>query len=259
MIDINTVDQSQLFDRFAVDYDQLLSDWDSELVEQGRILDNLIRIHSSSQVHTVLDCTCGIGTQCIGLAKLGYQVTGTDISSKSVERSRHESSRFGVDVQFAVADLRELESIVQEKFDCVISCDNSLPALLTAEDVKAGLKQMYLRLKPGGISIISIRNYESLFKEKKSFHPRQIHRTPNGRRVVFDLWEYPSDEIVVFNVFFLEEGPTGWEVVTREMVYRAIFSEDLVAMLKEAGFKDVEIVRDLNSNKLPFDFYISRR
>jgi glycine/sarcosine N-methyltransferase len=259
MIDIDVVDQRQLFDSFAADYDQLLADWENDLLEQGRQLDELIRKYAAAPVHSILDCTCGIGTQCIGLAKEGYQTTGTDISPKSVERARVEASRFEVDIEFAAADIRTLETTVQDSFDCVISCDNSLPALLTEEDVKAGLKQMYKRLKPSGLSVISIRNYESLFQEKKHFHPRQVHETPKGRRVVFDLWEYPADGIVVFNVFYLQEGPDGWEVTTRKMVYRAIYSEDLVAMLTEAGFRDVQIIRELNSKKLPFDFYISHK
>lgn len=258
-IDINVVDQGQIFDSFAADYDHLLADWKNDLIEQGRQLDGLIRKYATAPVHSILDCTCGIGTQCIGLAKLGYQTTGTDISPKSVERAKVEASRFEVDIQFAVADMRTLETTIQDSFDCVISCDNSLPALLTDEDVKAGLGQMYKRLKPSGLSIISIRNYETLFAEKKTFHPRQVHESPKGRRVVFDLWEYPTEDIVVFNVFYLQEGPGGWEVTTRKMVYRAIYSENLVAMLTKAGFRDVQIVREMNGNRLPFDFYISHK
>ncbi|MCP3955827.1 MAG: class I SAM-dependent methyltransferase [Desulfobacterales bacterium] len=259
MTDIDIVDQEQLFDRMADDYDLLLADWDKDLLEQGRQLDGFIRRYAPGLVQSVLDCTCGIGTQSIGLARQGYQVTGTDISGKSVARARLEASRFQVDVRFAVADLRTLDATVTDHFDCVISCDNSLPALLTEEDVRSGLRQMYTRLKPGGLSIVSIREYHQIFKEKKRFHPRQVHETETGRTVVFDLWDYPSKDIVVFNVFYLKEGPGGWDVATRKMVYRAIYPEDLVALLTETGFSDIEVVRELNGTSLPFNFYICRK
>ncbi len=259
MTGIEMVDQEQLFDRIADDYDLLLADWDNDLIEQGRQLDEFIRRFSSIPVRSILDCTCGIGTQCIGLARQGYRLTGTDISKRSVTRARGEASRFEVDIDFSVADVRTLDRVVTDQFDCVISCDNSLPALLSAEDVKSGLRQMYQRLKPSGLSIVSIRDYEQIFKEKKRFHPRQVHETDTGRTVVFDLWDYPAEDIVVFNVFYLKEGAAGWEVITRKMVYRAIYEEALVDMLAETGFSDIEIVRELGGNRLPFDFYICRK
>jgi len=256
---IDSVDQKELFDRIADDYDLLLADWDNDLMEQGRQLDAFIKRFSRKPVRSVLDCTCGIGTQCIGLARQGYRVTGTDISRKAVERARGEASRFEVDINFSVADIRALDRIVPDQFDCVISCDNSLPALLSEKDVKSGLRQMYQRLKPAGLSVISIRDYGKIFKEKKQFHPRQVHETKAGRTVVFDLWDYPEEDIVVFNVFYLREGPAGWDVVTRKMVYRAIYAEGLVAMLAETGFSDIEIIRELDGDRLPFDFYICRK
>jgi len=259
MTDIDSVDQEQLFDRIAADYDLLLADWKNDLLEQGRQLDGFIRRYAVQPVRSILDCTCGIGTQCIGLAKQGYRVTGTDISRKSIERARREAKRFNVDVQFQVADIRVLAETVAGRFDCVISCDNSLPALLTEVEIRAALGQMYQRLATPGLCVISIRDYRAIFKEKKRFHPRQVHATPTGRLVVFDLWEYPREDIVVFNVFYLREGEQGWSVVTRKMVYRALYPEQLVALLAESGFKDVDIIREVDGDRLPFDFYLCRK
>lgn len=259
MIDIDIVDQEQLFDGIADEYDLLLADWENDLLEQGRQLDGFIQRYAGQSVRSILDCTCGIGTQCIGLARQGCQVTGTDISRKSVERARLEARRFNVDVRFEVADIRVLAKTVAGRFDCVISCDNSLPALLTEADVRAGLAQMYQRLEASGLCIISIRDYRSIFEERKQFHPRQVHTTPTGRLVVFDLWEYPREDIVVFNVFYLQEGAQGWSVATRKMVYRALYPEQLVGLLARSGFQDVDIIREVDGNRLPFDFYVCRK
>jgi SAM-dependent methyltransferase len=256
---IDGINQEELFDNIAEDYDLLLENWESDLLLQGRQLDVLIKQYATIPVTQVLDCTCGIGTQCIGLAKQGYRTTGIDISGKSIRRATREADRFGVAGDFLKADIRHLDQAVTDRFDCVISCDNSLPALLTAEDLAAGVEQMYQRLKPSGLCVISIRDYARIFEEKRRFHPRRIHQGKEGRIIIFDLWDYPGDQIVVCEVFYLKESPQGWRVVNRKMVLRAIFEADLVALLEQVGFKNIHIDRDLKDERFPFDYYVCRK
>ena len=56
---------------------------------------------------TVLDVACGIGTQALGLAALGYRVTASDLSAGAVARLRDEAARRGVKIDAKVADVRE--------------------------------------------------------------------------------------------------------------------------------------------------------
>jgi hypothetical protein len=46
-------------------------------------------------------------------------------------------------------------------FDVVISCDNSLPHLLTDDDMLVALKEMLASLSAGGGCIVSVRDYET--------------------------------------------------------------------------------------------------
>src|SRR5579864_9304401 len=118
------------YDGFASDYHLAYGgNWESESERQGVALDLLIR-ELVPDARDVLDCSCGIGTQAIGLARLGYRVHGTDISERSLERARVEATRLGVDLAFAVCDFRDLTP-VQGLFDVVISCDNAIAHLLT--------------------------------------------------------------------------------------------------------------------------------
>lgn len=84
---------------------------------------------------TLLDCSCGIGTQAIGLAKRGFTVTATDLSSVAIQRAKRESQSFGVEIDFGVADFRSLETDVTGKFDIVLSADNALPHLISDDDL----------------------------------------------------------------------------------------------------------------------------
>jgi glycine/sarcosine N-methyltransferase len=256
MTDTKHVSQAELFDQLAEEYDLLLDNWEDDLKIQGRQLDCLFRRYAPAPIASVLDCTCGIGTQCIGLGLQGYRVTGTDISEKSVQRARREAGRFGVEIEFSQADIRHLDRTVAETFDAVISCDNSLPALLSQADVAAALDQMNRRIGTGGLCLISIRNYERIFQAKTRFHPRQIHDIDGRRVIVFDVWDYPENGLVRFNVFFLKENEAGWETACRQMVYRAMYRDDLTAELKRAGFHLADVVEELDGTLLPFDFYV---
>ena len=68
------------YDAMASAYDKLFFDWNATTHEQAAILDRIFRDCGFSKSASVLDCACGIGTQSIGLAALGYRVTASDIS-----------------------------------------------------------------------------------------------------------------------------------------------------------------------------------
>lgn len=252
------VNQEQIFDRFADDYDLLLGDWENDLKDQAHLLDRFFCEATPDGIQEVLDCMCGIGTQAIGLALRGYRVTGTDISGRAVARARREAERFGVNVCFEKADVRRLDQTVSGRFDAVISCDNSLSALMSDADVEAAVRQMHARCKASGLCVISIRDFDAVFREKKRLNPRHVHEAGNQRVVVFDLWDYPEPDVVKFNVFYLSEGEAGWAVRCREMVYRAIYRDRLVPLLKDVGFAVVDVVSEIDGRPLPFDYYLCR-
>ncbi len=250
------VNQEKIFDRFADDYDLLLGDWENDLRGQGGLLDRFFSEVAPGRITEVLDCMCGIGTQAIGLALHGYRVTGTDISGRAVARARQEAERLGAAVCFEKADVLRLDQTVSGRFDAVISCDNSLSALMSEADVRTAIRQMYARCRKPGLCVISIRDFEAIFRERRRLNPRHVHETGNRRVVVFDLWDYPEPDVVKFNVFYLTEGDAGWDVRCREMVYRAIYRHHLVPLLKEAGFSTVEVVTAIDGQPLPFDYYL---
>ncbi|MBQ9109663.1 MAG: hypothetical protein IJY02_06565, partial [Oscillospiraceae bacterium] len=72
----------------ASQYDKLFQDWQSATREQAEILERLFREYGFDLSAKVLDCACGIGTQAIGLAAIGYGVTASDISEKELEEAK---------------------------------------------------------------------------------------------------------------------------------------------------------------------------
>ena len=61
------------YDNLAAQYEQLFFDWQATTREQAALLDKLFRAEGFDTTAPVLDCACGIGTQAIGLAAVGYR------------------------------------------------------------------------------------------------------------------------------------------------------------------------------------------
>jgi 2-polyprenyl-3-methyl-5-hydroxy-6-metoxy-1,4-benzoquinol methylase len=100
------------YEQLASDYHLIFADWQETVHQQAAVLDRLIRNQMQQFPLTVLDCSCGIGTQAIGLAALGYQIHATDLSPAAVERAKQATQSFGVSITFDVADMRFLATQV---------------------------------------------------------------------------------------------------------------------------------------------------
>ena len=119
------------YDSLASQYDKLFFDWQATTKEQAVLLDGLFRAEGFDTTASVLDCACGIGTQAIGLAALGYPVTASDISEGELAEAKVRAESNGVTVNFARADFCKLSETFAEKFPIVICMDNALPHMLT--------------------------------------------------------------------------------------------------------------------------------
>ena len=83
------------YDRLAPLYDLIFLDWDASMEQQAGQLAGIIRERWGTDVRTILDVACGIGTQSIGLARKGFAVTASDLSAGAVERAKVEARHAG--------------------------------------------------------------------------------------------------------------------------------------------------------------------
>jgi len=229
------------YDELADDYHLNYHDWREAVPRQGRVLATLIRsVQGPLPPASILDCTCGIGTQAIGLALEGFDVTGTDLSARSIERARREAAAFGVGVAFGVADVRNLATAVPGAFEVVISCDNSLPHLLTEAELLQATSGMYAKLRPGGLVVIGIRDYDRLRVERPRFTPPQVIERDGERTVLFQLWDWTGDGSAYDLTMFRHRERDGeWSTAIGTTTYRALLRSDLERALTLAGFQNI--------------------
>ena len=142
-------DSKDFYARLTPLYHLIYPDWDASMQRQAAMLDSIIRETWGTDARSVLDVSCGIGTQALGLAKLGYEVTASDLSPEEVGRAKREAASRSLTITFSTADMRESFTHHNRQFDVVISCDNSVPHLLTDEDILTAFRQFYQCARPG--------------------------------------------------------------------------------------------------------------
>lgn len=222
-------------------HDNMGWDWDAVMREEGTILHRFLSARTGhGEPRCLLDCACGIGTQAIGLALQGHRVHATDLSSVSVDCARQEASRIGVDMTFGVADFRDLGASVSDTFEVVIACDNSIAHCLSDEDLAAAMASMKSRLLPGGVLLLSVRDYGTLVEERPRFNNQHVQDRTDGRRVVFQIWDWADDgHCYLMHQFLIRQDGNGVETNHFQTTLRALQRDEVIAALEETGYGDI--------------------
>jgi SAM-dependent methyltransferase len=231
---------AQFYDRLAPFYHLVYPDWEFSVRRQAVALDKLIKSQWGGDIRSVLDVACGVGTQALGLAQLGYEVTGSDISAAELERARREASARGLSITFSQADMREAYSHHGRQFDLVIACDNSVPHLLSDDDLLAAFGEFFKCTRPGGGCILSVRDYDKEERDGVHLKPLGVRTEGEARYSVFQVWEFKGP-IYDLSMYFVEDRP-GADCVTHVMrtQYYAVTRDRLISLMREAGFREVQ-------------------
>jgi len=225
------------YDNMASQYDKLFLDWNATTKEQGLFLDKIFKDNGFGFDARILDCACGIGTQAIGLASLGYSVTASDISSNELSEAKKRAVEKSVDICFERADFRELQKTFSQQFDIVIAMDNALPHMLTEAELEKAVESIVGRIAPGGLFVASIRDYDSIIKDKPSYSAPYIHKTFSGQRVSFQTWDW-NDNCYRLVQYIIDDG-NSLEINKFECDYRAVCRDELTGLLVYAGCSNV--------------------
>ena len=233
-------DTTHSYDELAPYYDQIFENWEASIMRQATVLASILnRECGDSQPIRVLDCACGIGTQSLGLAARGFDVTGSDASSGAIQRARSEASKRGLNIRFSVADMVQLSEIAQSSFHAVICLDNSLPHLETDEELLQATRQVYGRLRPGGSFVGSIRDYDQLIVERPTSQGPSFYSDSGGRRVVFQIWDWLDERRYRFHLYITRSTESAWQTFHFTSTYRALLRSELRHILEHAGFTNV--------------------
>ncbi len=225
------------YNNMASSYDKLFLDWQDTTHEQAALLSRIFQDNGFDYMAKILDCACGIGTQAIGLALLGYNVTASDISDGEIEEAKKRAAENGAEIQFKQADFCTLSEAFSERFNIIIAMDNALPHMLSSASLENAVGSIVNQIEHGGIFVASIRDYDMLLTEKPSYSAPYIHKTDKGQRVSFQTWEWDGDNYKFIQ--YIIDDEKSLQINKFECEYRAVRREELTNLLLSNGCSEV--------------------
>ena len=92
-----------------------------------------------------------------------------------------------------------LESISDESVDMIICRGNTLPHLLTMENMKSCIKSFKRVCSPNGLLILQWLNYDLIKKTRK----RQVGITGNETAIFHRFYDFISEDQITFNTVIM--------------------------------------------------------
>lgn len=230
------------YDSLADDYHLIYTNWEEARTRQAAAISAWLSALGHSDTTPLLDCACGIGTQVLGLAQLGYsQLWGTDLSPKAIDRAKREASRLGLRLPLEAVDIRRLREWAPRQFQVILAVDNVLPHFLTDADMQKALRNIYHCLEKGGAFIATLRDYTQLLQRRPALSP-VTRSQPDGRKhFTFQEWNWQEEApIYEFRHFTVSETSQGWAAKVRTGYYRAWAKAPLLHQFRLAGFSDTQ-------------------
>ena len=242
---------SAFYDIFSSDYDRFVN-WPGRLELELTFLEKQLKVTGAKRV---LDAACGTGMHAIALAKLGFEVAGADLSEKMIEKSVTNAREDGVSISFKAAGFGELGvAFGKNSFDALLCLGNSLPHILSSEDLQNALVDFAAVLKPGGLLIIQNRNFDAVMKSRQRWMEPQYAREEDAEWIFLRFYDFEPDSLVNFNILTLKrQGDQAWQQSILSTPLRPIPSGQLQSGLKEAGFHKVILFGGLTGTPFSAD------
>jgi SAM-dependent methyltransferase len=234
------MDTRSFYDDIADLYHLVYADWPASITLQAAVLDSILVEALGPGPHRILDVSCGIGTQTIGLASQGHSLTASDVSPVSVARARQEAETRRLDVAFSVSDMRQCDQQHDATFDAVLSADNAVPHLLSDDEIQDAFRAMHHCVRPNGVAVITVRDYAREDRTTPQLRPFGVRPIPDGQCVVFQVWHFDGDHYDVAMYFVRERANREPEVTVSRSRYYAVDTNKLAVLMGEAGFVDVK-------------------
>ena len=124
--------------------------------EAQRFISNLVEYLNIAKDQKILDLACGKGRHAIFLNRLGYDVTGVDLSKQNIDKANlHSNDR----LKFLIHDMRKP---MKSKFDVVLNMFTSFGYFDSLEDDLKVIIAIRKSLKVNGTGVIDFMNIHNV-------------------------------------------------------------------------------------------------
>lgn len=197
------------------------------------------KILKKYKVNTVLDLTCGTGSQVFFLTKHGYRVIGADFSPALLEIARARARKEKIDVQFIDGDMRTLQV---GQFDAVISIFNAV-GHLTKLGFAQAIRNAYKNLNPGGVFVFDIFNLEAVSDEAVKNFAMQVRKQINDTQffqIQCSTIDREQGLLTSYDSYMIQKKAEQPQTFVNKFSLQIYTAEELKAMLEKNGFQVLE-------------------
>jgi len=217
-------------------YDKEAEHYDAFNEENSRLINCTVKnILQKHRVKTVLDLSCGTGSQVFWLAKSGYQVIGCDINSKMLKIARSKARKEQLNVKLLNGDMRTLKV---GKFDAVITIFNAV-GHLTRLDFEKAMGNIHWNLKDGGLYLFDIFNLSYLTKNNRIANLTIDWQKTIGDMKIRDI-QYSTIEgdglLTSHTISYVQKGTNRPDISRSTQALQIYTAKQLRQMLQRNGF-----------------------
>lgn len=194
------------------------------------------KILKQRNVETVLDLTCGTGSQVFWLQKCGYKVLGVDFSPALLDIARNKAKKDKIEVEFIEGDMRTIKI---GNFDAVITIANAI-GHLTKLDFEKTLQNIKRNLKTSGIYIFDIFNLEAMTDnavKNLAMDISGIYKNNKIRNIQYSKLDKSSGLLTSYDKFIIQEGVNKEKNLKSKFTLQIYTARELRQTLAKNGFK----------------------
>lgn len=226
----------EVFKDYAYYYDMFYGDKDYSY--EAKVVKSLIdRYRGGIKVSKVLNLGCGTGRHDFALAKLGYQMSGIDLSEEMIKVAESATGEGDIAPRFEVADIRSYES--RQKYDAVISLFHVMSYQNQNEDILSAFKTAAKVLDTGRLFLFDVWYGPGVLSDPPSVRVKKVEDDENILIRYANPVMHAEDNIVdvCYNVIVVNKQTSVSKEIDEIHHMRYFFKPEIEFILDQAGFR----------------------
>lgn len=173
----------------------------------------------------VLDSACGAGRYSIAFAKMGFDVTGFDLSRLLLEHAVRQAKEEGVNIDFFRSDIREVK--LSGKFDLALNVFTSFGYFESEEENFQFFKNAFDHLVSGGFFVFDYFNSRFL---TQNLVPKSQHVNADGK--IIEMRRIENNRVV--KEIRIQQNGVSKEFVESVQIYSG---SEIIDKCSKIGYK----------------------
>lgn len=214
-----------MYGKFAGLYDPLMKD-----VDYDRWAEYIASFLPEGSLR-IADCACGTGEITIRLAKMGYTLTGIDISEDMLRIAAEKARKSALKLPFICQNMAELQ--LHRPQDAIVCACDGVNYLDSLEQAGRFFSAAYAVLKPNGLLLFDI---SSRHKLENVLDCNTFAEDDGERAYIWKNCYDPESKLISMELSFYEKQGELYRRFEESHIQRAHEEKELLSAMEKAGF-----------------------